>query len=83
MNRIIAYAIDQDTGLVWSRVGHELAVPVLQWDTMVPENNFSTSYALERCDLRDMAYATLRWTKKIPVAIKNRHRVHWGMKELP
>ena len=31
MRRIITYAIDPDTGQVFSRVGSEMAIPILDW----------------------------------------------------
>ena len=40
-------------------------------------------YNLEKVYLFDMTpgqYARLRWTRKIPLEIKNYHRAFWGMK---
>lgn len=81
-NRIITYAVNQEDGLVVSRVGGEIAWPILQWDEMKPENNFQTSYALERIPVLSVGseYRALKWTKKIPLELKNRHRAFWGMK---
>jgi hypothetical protein len=84
VNRIITYAINQEDGLVISRVGSELAWPVLQWDAMTPENNFETSYQLESVRVLSVGteYSALKWTKKIPIDLKNKHRAFWGMKPL-
>ena len=76
--RKISYAIDPDTGQVWSRVGSEMAIPVLDWDAMKPENNFATSYYLQKLDVIEIAgpiYNRLKWTRCIPVKLKNLHRV--------
>jgi hypothetical protein len=80
----IRYGIDRETGLVWSRVGSVIALPVLQYDKMLPENNFQTQYALEKMDVIEVvgSYGLIKWTRKIPNRIKNLHRVFWGMKPL-
>jgi len=83
MNRIITYMIDKETGLVFSRVGGEVAVPVLDYKGMTPENNFKTNYYLEKISLFDVyPYCSLKHTKKVPIELKNRHRKFWGMKTL-
>jgi hypothetical protein len=65
-------------------VGSEVAIPVLDYDAMVPENNFQTSYYLEKDSVHNvLPYSRdLVWTKKIPLEIKNLHREFWGMKPL-
>jgi len=83
--RNIQYGIDTDTGLVWSRIGSQVALPVLQFDKMTPENNFQTIYELEKMDVihtAGHAYNCVRWTRKIPTVIKNLHRKFWGMKPI-
>lgn len=90
----ITYAWDNDTGRVWSRFspGHVdgkyqedlVAVPVLQYNDMAPENNFQATYKLEKFRVHEaLQGADLTWTKKIPVAVKNQHRSFWGLKPLP
>jgi hypothetical protein len=83
-NRIITYAIHSE-GEVWSRVGDEVALPVLDFKGMTPQNNFAASYDLEKEDVlrirSDWNY--LRWTKKVPVFAKNLHREFWGFPLLP
>jgi hypothetical protein len=84
MNRIITYCIDHSSGIVYSRVGSDLAVPMLDWNGMTPENNFAANYNLERVSIYAVgsAWDMLKWTKKIPIKLKNRHRQFWGMKSL-
>lgn len=84
MNKTIRYAVDTETGMVISRVESEIAIPVLQFDKMVPENNFQTIYELEKMDVIAIAHYwdNYKWTKKIPIEIKNEHRIFWGMKPL-
>ncbi len=81
----ITYAIDQEMGLVISRVGSELAWPILGYDNMRPENNYTMNYYLEKMSVFSVvgrAWDNLKWTKKIPQSIKNLHRKFWGMEEL-
>ena len=81
--RRIQYALDLDTGTVWSRVGDEVAVPVLDFAGMLPENGWEMNYNLEKMKVHDIVRGTaLQWTRKIPMAIKNLHRKFWGMKPL-
>ena len=82
--RTIQYAIETETRMVVSRVGSELAWPVLDFENMRPENNYTMNYYLEKISVvsacSSMQY--LKWTRKIPRNIKNLHRRFWGMKEL-
>ena len=83
--KTIQYAVNMETGLVWSRFGSEIAFPVLAFNQMTPENNFTAPLILEKGDVFDMrgrVWEGLKWTKKIPKAIKNLHRQFWGMKPL-
>jgi len=84
MNRTIRYGIDCETGLVWSRVGSQVALPVLQYDQMLPENNFQTQYALEKMDVIEVvgSYGLVQWARIIPTQIKNIHREFWGLKPM-
>lgn len=85
--KTICYAIDLDTDLVISRVwpsGHYLW-PVLDYDEFGNDGDFSGEIPIRYEEFRSPMCevgARLRWTKKIPVAIKNVHRKHWGMKPL-
>jgi hypothetical protein len=81
----IRYGIDRETGFVWSRMGSMVALPVLQYDQMGPNDNFKTKYELEKFDVIQLvgsAYNAVKWTRKIPAQIKNLHREFWGMKPL-
>ena len=82
--KTIQYAVDEYTGMVWSKVGEEFAIPILDYEGMKPENSFETKYNLEKVarDTVSQPWHTLRWTKKIPLDIRNRHRAFWGMKPI-
>jgi hypothetical protein len=82
--KTIQYAIDKETGLTWSRVDSEVAVPVLDYEGMDLDKSFDTEYKLERMKVLDIAHYMhdLTWTKKLPISIKNYHREFWGMKPL-
>ena len=84
MKKNIGFMVNSDTGLVWSRVGSEVAVPVLDYEGMTYDNNFATSYNLEKFSVfsvcKELGY--MKGTRKIPLNIKNAHRKFWGMKEL-
>ena len=80
----IGYMIDPLTNGIWSRVGSEIAIPVLQFSEMTPENNYATKYKLEKFDAVAIAYHikdTIR-TRKVSKEIKNIHRKFWGMKQI-
>jgi hypothetical protein len=83
----ITYAVSKDDGLVYSRVGSEIAIPVLQFDRIGRNGDFTQplEYELEKCRVLELAdyWPRLRWTKKIPVRTKNLHRQFWGMRPLP
>lgn len=79
--KTIQYAIDIETGLVISRVGSELAWPVLDYDDMAFENDYAMGCHLEKIPVSRIAgryWLGLNWTKKIPKTIKNTHRMFWG-----
>lgn len=91
MNRIITYCIDQD-GIVYSRVASEVAIPVLDYEAIGNGGNgFEKGdfrgpmlYNLEKFPVHSLSHgwAGLKWTKKIPVKLKNKHRKFWGMPPL-
>jgi len=82
--RIITYMIEPDMGLVYSRVGSEVAIPVLDFAGMTSENGYETNYPLEKFNVfsvaRHLGYVI--HTRKIPIEVKNEHRKFWGMKPL-
>ena len=82
--RTIQYMIDRDTEMVWSRVNSEVAIPVLDFGGMKPENNWMMNYSLEKFSVlhQGVINANVICTRKIPIKIKNFHRKFWGMKPL-
>ena len=86
MIRIITYGINKNDGLVISRVGSEIAIPVLDFEKIGKNGDFTTpaEYHLETFPVLSLGreYSRYRWTKKVPVRLKNRHRKFWGMKPL-
>jgi hypothetical protein len=83
--KTIQYGIDKETGCVISRINNKIAIPVLQYNDMKPENNFKTSYELEKFDIFSIINYlnnNIKWTKKISKNIKNIHRQFWGLKLL-
>ena len=78
----ITYAYDE-SGIVYSFYNGECALPVLDYGGMTPENNFQARYNLQRFSIYDVRHTELTRTKKIRVALKNRHRAFWGLKPLP
>ena len=84
--KTITYAIDQD-GYVYSRLGSLIAVPILEYDKIGQGGNFNAPlrFYLEKFNVLAIPgplYASFRWTKKIPLKIKNQHRKFWGFKPL-
>ena len=79
--RTIKYMIDNDTGAVFSQVKDEVAVPVLDFAGMKPDNNWQMNYNLEKFSIFDVyPHCSLTHTRKISAAWKNIHRKFWGMK---
>jgi hypothetical protein len=76
--RTIQYAVDEN-GLFWSRVGSEVAFPVLDYESMTPENNYNETYHLEKGSIYTTIGQYLVWTKNLPISAKNEHRKFWGM----
>ena len=89
--RNILYFIDPETTLLVSRVGSEIAIPVLQYDKTYPDHNFKEQFVIEKYDVITVSkwYATL-----IPInrnKIKkyyiedwiNYHREFWKLKPIP
>lgn len=81
--KTITYMVNAE-GQVYSRVGSEVAIPVLDFAGMRPDNNYATNYNLEKFDVIHVAYDLNKavGTRKIPLKIKNIHRKFWGMKPI-
>jgi len=84
--RHITYAVHGRDGLVISRVGSELAWPILDYDAIGKDGDFTSplQYKLKTIPVHEAIreWAMLKWTRKIPIEIKNLHRAYWGMKPL-
>lgn len=82
MNRTIQYAVNKDDGLVISRVGREIAVPVLDYEKIGEGGDFTRplEYHLEKMPVIALGRDWPRyvWTRKIPTELKNEHREFWG-----
>ena len=81
--RTIQYAYSIDDGLVYSRVGSEIAFPVLDYDKI--EGQEPLVYHLEKADVLSFAgyhWSLLKWTRKIPTYLKDMHREFWGFPAL-
>ena len=74
----IQYGLDFETGLVWSRVGDQVAVPVLDYDAIGPENNFGAGYQLKKFPADVLSHATIRWNHEVSEQAKNAHLAFWG-----
>jgi len=90
--RHLMYAVDLDTGEVWSRLEGDpavadmkVAVPVLEYEKIGEGGDFTKplTYHLERMSITALIHARLRWTRKVPLAVRNLHREFWGMSGLP
>jgi hypothetical protein len=81
--RRITYMINPQ-GVVYSRVDDEVAIPVLDFEGMKPENKYEMNYNLEKFKVIKVAgeLGHCVGTRKIPVEVKNKHREFWGMKPL-
>jgi len=79
--RTITYMIDTNEGLVYSRVGNEIAIPVLQWPPKCLKN---LQYKLEKFNIFEVAIdiKDCIHTRKISLKIKNKHRRFWGLKPI-
>lgn len=83
----IQYAIHREEKMVISRVGDEVAWPILNYEKIGQGGDYRAplEYNLEKCSVRSIGreWDMLVWTKYIPTAMKNDHREFWGMKPLP
>jgi len=84
--KTITYAIEVDSGLVISRLNSEIACPVLEFEKIGQDGNYNKpfEYTLEKMPVNTLVgiWNSYKWTKKIPVTLKNVHRKFWGMKPL-
>lgn len=76
----ITYAVNRDG--FYARCGDRMAFFELDYKNMKPENNFEEKYTISDCSVFEFGEQNVRWTKKIPLHIKNAFRKHFGMSEL-
>lgn len=82
----LEFAVDFETGLVYSRMGQAVAVPLPRGGrTIRVAGDLQADYELERYPLYAIAakWKTLHWTDQLPVHVQNRHRQWWGLALLP
>jgi len=83
----ITYGIDMESGVIVSRMGSEIAWPIMEYEKIGEKDDFTRplTYKLEKFDLISIAghiYDNIKWTKNVPVDEKNKHREFWGMPSL-
>lgn len=76
----ITYAVNKDG--FYARCGDRMAFFELDYKNMKPENNFEEKYTISDCSVFEFGEQNVRWTKKIPLHIKNAFRKHFGMSVL-
>jgi len=84
--RTITYAIDLETGIVWSRVGNKVAIPILDYKGLIDKETGSFKeprFYLETFNIftaltMSLVGTHLKWTIKVPIEAKNWHREFWG-----
>ena len=83
MPRTIQYGVTPECTVI-SKVGSEVAWPIVKWDDMGPHNNFEVKYQLEKMALTSVVeqVKSVFWVRKLPVELKNFHRRFWGFKPL-
>lgn len=78
---MIRYAVDSESGLTYSMVGSQLAVPFRD-----KKNKFGEyDYKLEKLTVSQLGkteWEGLRWTRQLPKSLKNYHRQFWGLNPL-
>ena len=76
----ITYGVDGET--FYARCGDRIAFFELDYQNMKPENNFESTYTIGSCPLFQIDISSVRFTKKIPLAIKNEFRKYFKLPEL-
>ena len=84
--RTITYAFNTD-GEVISRMGDQIAHPILDYKKIGEGGDFTQpfEYFLDTTSVLHFSglYSEFIWTKRIPVELKNFHRIFWGLPPLP
>ena len=84
-DRLIRYAVDLETGLVYSHVGPEVAVPYpKQGRSLRIAGTFEMDYQLERFPLYAIQHKwrKLHFSQNIPLRVQNYHRQFWRLPTL-
>ena len=81
MNTIIS-AIDLEFHTAWSVVGREVYGPIIDFENMGPQDGFEMKWKYEKLPMDIGFYQSVFFTKKIPLAERNRHREFWGFKPI-
>ncbi len=72
---MIQFAIDLESGLIVSRLDSEYLWPIMNY----PEQG----YTLQKVNIFEVAgIVKLKYTRKIPLTLKNKHRIIWGLKPI-
>jgi hypothetical protein len=76
----ITYGVDSET--FYARCGDRVAFFELDYKNMKAENSFEAKYVIGSCPVFQMDISSIRFTKKIPLSIKNQFRKHFKLPEL-
>jgi len=79
----ITYGVDGET--FYARCGDRIAFFELNYVDMKQENGFESTYKISEFNVLSVRAGTwdnIRWTKKIPLVIKNKFRKHFKLSEL-
>jgi len=79
----ITYGVDGET--FYARCGDRIAFFELNYVDMKQENGFESTYKISEFNVLSVRAGTwdnIRWTKKIPLVIKNKFRKHFNLPEL-
>ncbi|MEL7085350.1 MAG: hypothetical protein AAF268_08855 [Cyanobacteria bacterium P01_A01_bin.3] len=81
--RRIAFAVDRNTGMVYSRVGERVAVPV-RVEGGIRVRGAKPHYELESFPVYAIRerWANLLSTQRVPIHIQNYHREFWRLPKL-
>lgn len=86
MIKNITYGVDPLNGAIYARYDNRIAFYELEYDKMQFDNKFAITYKLAECHVFDICtsaeWKRLKWTKKIPIEIKNQFRAFFGFKLL-
>lgn len=78
--KTIQYGFNREA--IYARCGDKVALTGIDFDAMVPEDSFEIKYTIIECSVDSLRGDPITWTKKVPVALKNVFRKHFGMKLL-